>query len=123
MSQLPKQEKNIPIDKQLLDFKNHLSYNDRIIFSAQFGDGKSFFLKNFFTKYRKDYEVIQFFPVNYQVENNKDVFQLMKKDILIHLLANKLLSDENLIDKSFSKNYFFSKEGDITLDMLILIFN
>jgi len=64
----------IPIDKPLIKFYQHLSYTDRTIFSAKFGDGKTFFLNEFFIKYSDEFEVIKLFPVNYQVEDNKDIF-------------------------------------------------
>lgn len=38
----------IPIDKEKERFYNHLSYSSRIMFSVKFGDGKTFFLENFF---------------------------------------------------------------------------
>lgn len=36
----------IPITQHLESFYEHLQSNDRTIFSAKFGDGKSYFLKN-----------------------------------------------------------------------------
>lgn len=39
--------KFIPIDKELDAFKEHLNINERTIFSAKFGDGKTFFLDIF----------------------------------------------------------------------------
>ena len=37
----------IPITQHLESFYEHLQSNDRTIFSAKFGDGKSYFLKEF----------------------------------------------------------------------------
>lgn len=83
------------LNHKLDDFKNHLEHADRMILSAKFGDGKSFFLQ----KIREDnerfseYELITIYPVNYVVAQNEDIFEYIKRDILIQLA--KL----NLIDK------------------------
>lgn len=112
----------IPIEKPLEEFYNHLSWNDRTIFSAKFGDGKTFFLNKFFIKYSDEFEVIKLFPVNYQVEDNKDIFELIKRDILFHLLANNQIEDDNIIDDIIiSQYYLFNKGGNILLDLLSTI--
>ncbi|MCZ4694370.1 hypothetical protein DWB61_04275 [Ancylomarina euxinus] len=111
--------KEIPIDKPLQDFHHHLSYNERIIFSAKFGDGKTYFLNKFFEVHKDEFEAIRIFPVNYQVADNKDVFELIKKDILIHLLANDLIEDEDFFDESiYAQNYLFNNGADIVFDIL-----
>jgi hypothetical protein len=111
--------KEIPINQPIADFYNHMTYNERIIFSAKFGDGKTYFLNKFFEKTQKEFEAIRIFPVNYQVADNKDVFELIKKDILIHLLANDLVEDEDFFDESiYAQNYLFNNGADIVLDIL-----
>ena len=37
----------IPVDDAMKLFENHLLSHDRVILSAKFGDGKSFFLNEF----------------------------------------------------------------------------
>lgn len=37
----------IPVDDAIERFQNHLLSHDRVILSAKFGDGKSFFLNEF----------------------------------------------------------------------------
>lgn len=75
------------LDNKLDEFKNHLEHADRMILSARFGDGKSFFLQ----KVRGDkerfdeYEFITIYPVNYVVASNEDIFEYIKRDILIQL--------------------------------------
>ena len=75
------------LDNKLDEFKNHLEHADRMILSARFGDGKSFFLQ----KVREDkerfgeYEFITIYPVNYVVASNEDIFEYIKRDILIQL--------------------------------------
>lgn len=44
----------IPVDDTMEKFENHLLSHDRVILSAKFGDGKTFFLNQFKEKYKKD---------------------------------------------------------------------
>lgn len=69
-------------------FGSHLNmlFNDRIILSAPFGAGKTYFLKEFF-KNNNQYEVIHLFPVKYSVASNEDIFELIKYDILFELMG------------------------------------
>ncbi len=89
-------ELEIPIDKEVGQFLHHLNTHPRTILSAKFGDGKSFFL----SKFEKDesvaaaYKLIKIYPVNYQVAGNKDVFDLLKYDILLQLLTEDMISEE-----------------------------
>ncbi len=70
------------------DFLAHLGFaeNNRILFTAPFGAGKSTFLQEIFGKNR-DYFTINLFPVNYSVSANEDVFELIKFDLLLELLG------------------------------------
>ena len=95
------------LKNKLDDFKNHLENADRMILSAKFGEGKSFFLQ----KVREDvdrfsdYEFITIYPVNYVVAPNEDIFEYIKRDILIQLANLNLLSGldlEKLITSIFS---------------------
>lgn len=81
--------KFIPIDKELDAFKEHLNINERTIFSAKFGDGKTFFLDIFKKKYKDNYEFITIYPVNYQIADNKEIFEYIKRDILIQMVAKR----------------------------------
>lgn len=71
-----------------IDFKNHINDEDnkRILFSARFGTGKSTFLKNFFEK-EKGYIALKLYPVNYSISHNRDVFELIKYDLIYELLS------------------------------------
>lgn len=86
------------LKSKLLDFKNHLEHADRMILSAKFGDGKSFFLQ----KIREDvdtfkkYEFITLYPVNYVVAPNEDIFEYIKRDILVQLVRLGLLNKLDL---------------------------
>ena len=62
-----------PIDifNNINDFKQVFESESRIIFSAKFGDGKSYFLDKFMKSYdekKNDYYFITLHPVNYVVE-------------------------------------------------------
>ncbi|WP_294141910.1 P-loop NTPase fold protein [uncultured Sanguibacteroides sp.] len=115
-------ENVIPIDDETSRFYNYLSYNERIMFSAQFGDGKTFFLNHFFDNYKEEIYCVKIYPVNYQVEDNKDIFELIKKDILIQLFASNELQEEEIIDTSLHAQYYlFNKGEDIILDLLSCI--
>ena len=99
------------LKNKLDDFKNHLENADRMILSAKFGEGKSFFLQ----KVREDvdrfsdYEFITIYPVNYVVAPNEDIFEYIKRDVLIQLAKLDLLSGidlERLITSIFSFENF-----------------
>lgn len=80
----------IPVDGAMLRFENHLLSHDRVVLSAKFGDGKTFFLNKFKEKCKQDAEspfvFITLYPVNYQVLGNKDIFELIKHDVLLQIL-------------------------------------
>ncbi|WP_295714130.1 P-loop NTPase fold protein [Mucilaginibacter sp.] len=69
-------------------FDEHIrdDFNERILFSAPFGAGKSTFLKNYFDQ-QDDIIVLKLFPVNYSIAQNQDVFELIKYDLLYELLS------------------------------------
>jgi hypothetical protein len=79
-----------------------LEDNHRMIFSAKFGAGKTYFLKNFFHKYSDDYEPIFLYPVNYQVSANEDIFELVKFDLLRSLL--KILPKRKLSPDDYKRS-------------------
>jgi len=91
---------HISIEKRIADFENHLVCNSRIIFSAKFGDGKTYFLRQYMARHQiwKDYTpeeervgsdedsyFIVLHPVNYVVAQNEDIFEYIKRDILNQL--------------------------------------
>jgi predicted AAA+ superfamily ATPase len=83
---------NITIKTDVLvkEFKEHLDLanNKRVLFSGSFGTGKSTFLKDFSAKFNDDYFYLEIYPVNYSVSTNEDVFELIKFDLLFHLMGN-----------------------------------
>lgn len=85
----------INIDKELVEFKEHLDINKRTIFSAKFGDGKTYFLNEFKKKYsdkKEKYYFITLYPVNYSVAENQDIFEYIKRDILLQLANDERLN-------------------------------
>lgn len=66
--------------------------------SAKFGDGKTYLLN----KLRNDavmkdeYEFFTIYPVNYSVAKNEDVFEYIKRDIIVQFYEKKLLEKIDL---------------------------
>lgn len=110
----------IPIDEDLDKFKIYLDAHSRCIFSAKFGNGKSYFINRFMEKHADDYLFIPIYPVNYQVMDNKDIFELIKRDILIKLLSSGEIEIDNInFDPIFLYYHFFtSKSGEILSSLL-----
>lgn len=97
----------IPIDRQLESFDAHLAINERTILSAKFGDGKTYFLNEFKLKYEKQYYFVTLYPVNYSVAENADVFEYIKRDILLQLANDEMLNPIDLdaaVDSVFNWN-------------------
>lgn len=91
----------IDISSNIADFKQVFEAESRMIFSAKFGDGKSYFLDKFIKSYPKednDYYFITLHPVNYVVEENKDVIEYIKRDILFQLIKDGKISDYKEVD-------------------------
>ena len=109
----------ISIDKELKEFKNHLSINERTIFSAKFGDGKTYFLNKFKEKYSDDFEFITLYPVNYQIAENKDVFEYIKRDILIQLFMKNMIPDSIKIPKALIIQFYLMHKAGTLLSNLI----
>lgn len=72
-------------------FEEHLNIdgNNRIIFSGKFGTGKTFFLNEFFDDKNDNYNKVLISPVNYVVNSNEDIFELIKADIIRDLFFTK----------------------------------
>lgn len=95
----------IDISQNIQDFKQVFENESRIIFSARFGDGKSYFLNEFMKSYdekKNDYYFITLHPVNYVVEENRDVIEYIKRDILFQLIKdNRIYDFKDGYDKIF----------------------
>lgn len=93
----------IPINDVTISFNEHLELpdNKRVLFSAPFGAGKSFFLNEYFSQ-NVNLLSIRLHPVDYSVANNEDIFELMKHDI-INALIEKYSDSLKLDKEDFSK--------------------
>lgn len=95
----------IDISQYITDFKQVFEKESRMIFSAKFGDGKSYFLNEFiksFDSMKGDYYFITLHPVNYVVEDNKDIIEYIKRDILFQLIKDERINDfKDKLDKVF----------------------
>lgn len=88
---------HIPLDKEILRFRNHLDITPRVILSAKFGDGKTTFLKELKNHdVMKGYDIFTIHPVSYSVASNEDVFEYIKRDILLQLANINLLDNFDL---------------------------
>lgn len=116
-------ENMIPIEPYLKDFKQYLDANSRCILSAKFGNGKSYFVSRFMKEYSGDYLFIPIYPVNYQVMDNKDIFELIKRDILIRLLSCEEININEIELNAASLFYYFftNNQEDRLLDILSII--
>lgn len=82
-----KQDFQVPVTSAIQDFRRHLICHPRTILSARYGDGKSYFLDAFVKddSIKNDFIFITLYPVNYQVLENRDIFDVIKYDILIKM--------------------------------------
>lgn len=115
----------IPVDDVIKEFLGHLDANPRTILSSRFGDGKSFFLQKFKDneEVRARYEIITLYPVNYQVVDNKDVFDLIKMDLLFQLFCHGMISDDVVISKDVALSFFIQKNGISLAEELMQYFS
>lgn len=90
----------IPIDNSITAFTNHLYSHPRTILSARYGDGKSFFLSKFIKEKKSRFVSIVLHPVNYQVMENKDIFELIKRDILFQILKEGVIENDYVLTDS-----------------------
>lgn len=115
--------KMIPIEHYLKDFKQYLDTNSRCILSSKFGNGKSYFINSFIKEYSEEYLFIPIYPVNYQVMDNKDIFELIKRDILIKLLSSDEINinEIELNTSSLFYSFFITNPEDRFFDILSII--
>jgi hypothetical protein len=105
---IPTTESNpeIRLDGVFENFYEHYNKpgNSRILFTAPFGMGKTYFLNRFFNDYmhEKDPNVqwIRVSPVNYVPSDNVTIFELIKVEILLNLFLCGELDSEKIDLKS-----------------------
>ncbi|MDW7694755.1 P-loop NTPase fold protein [Flammeovirgaceae bacterium SG7u.111] len=92
-------EEYIELKEEHERFGKHLEENNRIFFSGIFGIGKTHFLRSFFDKRKDAIVAIRLSPVSYSVSRNEDIFELIKTDILLQLLAQEVEVQETALSK------------------------
>lgn len=115
-------EEMIDVEPICRQFKQYFEIDNRCILSAKFGDGKSYFLSKFTQMYSKEYLFITIYPVNYQVMGNGEIFELIKRDILLRLLSEITIKYSDIeFTKSFQAAYYLSQNYEEILGNLIQI--
>lgn len=113
---------SINISGKLNDFAQYLETTDRIILSAKFGDGKTYLLNEL----RNDeamqdkYEFFTIYPVNYSVAKNEDVFEYIKRDIIVQFYEKKLLEKIDL-NALFGSEFTFDDLTSVVSFLLSLV--
>lgn len=102
----------IPMDEVAKEFELHLKSHPRTILSARFGDGKSTFLAAAEKKLQNRYVFLTLFPVNYQVADNLDVFDLIKRDLLFQLYEKGLVQDSYEIPDEIASFFFLQNNWE-----------
>lgn len=103
---------HIDISKPKAKFLQLLDAAPRVILSTKFGDGKTTLLKEIqeddrITK-NPNYYFITLHPVNYVVQDNKDIFEIIKRDILSQLLRDSLVFEDEKWEQFLER---ISKKG------------
>lgn len=103
---------HIDISKPKAKFLQLLDAAPRVILSTKFGDGKTTLLKEIqeddrITK-NPNYYFITLHPVNYVVQDNKDIFEIIKRDILSQLLRDSLVFEDDKWEQFLER---ISKKG------------
>lgn len=113
----------IPIDDAIRDFKNHLLSHDRTILSARYGDGKTYFLSKFINSpiTKRRFTFLTIYPVNYQVLPNKDIFDLVKRDILLQMISQNMLDTYDISDDVAAAFFLQNKFSTVAETFLPLI--
>lgn len=110
----------IPLNVKLNDFEIYLAAHDRCIFSSKFGNGKSYFLNKFIQHGDSKYLFIPIYPINYQIADNKDILEYIKRDILIRLLMSDGVEIDDCVYQRATMRYMFLYDNgiDILLESL-----
>ena len=112
----------IPVTPAIQDFQEHLLCHPRTILSAKYGDGKSYFLDAFEKdkSVKRKFKFITLYPVNYQVLENQDIFDVIKYDILLQMGLNDMLDDSVEISSREAFLFCLKTKG---IDLIESLFN
>lgn len=115
-------EEMIDVEPICRQFKQYLEIDSRCILSAKFGDGKSYFLSKFTQMFSDEYLFITIYPVNYQVMENGEIFELIKRDILLRLLSEKVIISRKInVTKSYQIAYYLRQNYEKVFEDLVQI--
>ena len=111
--------RTVDLKDRIKDFSQYLATTDRIILSAKFGDGKTFFLNQLRNskELSEEYKFFTIYPVNYSVAKNEDIFEYIKRDIIVQLKKEKLIDN---IDLDVVFNSLFNFDNIIALASFLL---
>lgn len=109
----------IPMDDAINEFERHLSSHPRTILSARFGDGKSYFLAEAATKLKSKYTFLTMYPVNYQIADNKDIFEYIKRDLLFQLYAKEFVDDQYEIPDDIATLFFIQNNWETLAEEML----
>lgn len=112
----------INVTQKVNEFKKYLQTADRIILSAKFGDGKTCFLKEVTDQLKEEYDFYTVYPINYSVAKNEDVFEYIKRDIILQMDKSELLSQID-IDAFFKSVKAFVDKSSLISFVLSFIPN
>lgn len=109
----------VDLKDKIKDFSQYLATTDRIILSAKFGDGKTFFLNQLRNceELSEEYKFFTIYPVNYSVAKNEDVFEYIKRDIIFQLKKEELIDNVDL-DTVFNSLFNFDNIATLALFLL-----
>lgn len=110
-------ESYISIQDKIDEFNSYLSLNDRCILSARFGDGKSTFLEEFKDQ-NSEYELITIYPLHYQISDNKDILEYIKRDILMQILSFAELDNDTFNETIILAQYLKKERLSIMEDIV-----
>jgi hypothetical protein len=93
---------DIPFGGVWTKFKNHfeIESNTNILFSGEFGIGKTSFLNFYLEEHHKEIINIRISPVNYSVSSNENIFELIKVDIIKQLYFLKFIDFDKTVNLS-----------------------
>ena len=83
----------IDITQNLKDFKHKLEMEPRVILSAGFGDGKTYFLKKFEEVYSDEYHCFTIYPAQYVIGTNEAIFEYIKRDLLYQIVDRGVIAE------------------------------
>lgn len=115
----------IPVDNAIDEFCAHLLSHSRSILSARFGDGKSYFIQELMQseKANERFTFLKLYPVNYQVADNKDIFELVKRDILVQMIFNHMIPTDYEVSDSIAFAFYLQNHGIGIVETLLSIVN